>query len=77
MNQDQFEGKWKQMKGAFRQKWGKFTDDDIEQFAGNRDKIIGAMQERYGKSKEQAQKDFDDWYNTTASTNTRTSGGNI
>lgn len=75
MNQDQFEGKWKQMKGAFREKWGKFTNDDLEQLAGNKDKIVGALQAKYGLSKEQSQKDFDEWYNSTQPQKVRTSGG--
>ena len=62
MNQDQLEGKWKQMMGSFKEKWGKFTDDDITRFKGNREQIIGALQEKYGQTKEQAQKDFDNWY---------------
>ncbi len=68
MNQDQMEGKWKQLKGSFKSQWGKFTDDDITRFEGNRDKIVGALQEKYGKTKEQAQKEYDDWYNTQTST---------
>jgi uncharacterized protein YjbJ (UPF0337 family) len=76
MNQDQFEGKWKQMKGAFKQKWGKFTDDDMTRMSGNRDQIVGALQEKYGQTKEQAQREFDDWY-SAQSTNERfrTGGG--
>ena len=62
MNQDQMEGKWKQVKGSFKEKWGKFTDDDIMRFNGNRDHIIGALQEKYGQTKEQAQKEYDAWY---------------
>ena len=64
MNQDILEGKWKQLKGSFKDKWGKFTDDDITRLDGNREKIIGALQEKYGQTKEQAQKDFDNWYTT-------------
>jgi len=78
MNQDQMEGKWKQLKGSFKQKWGKFTDDDFTRFQGNRDKIVGALQEKYGQSKEQAQKDYDEWYAThTTTEKARTGGGNF
>ena len=62
MNRDEMEGKWKQIKGNFKEKWGKFTDDDIQRMNGNREKIVGALQEKYGRTKEQAQKDFDEWY---------------
>lgn len=77
MNQDQFEGKWKQLKGSFKEKWGKFTDDEITRLNGNRDQIVGALQEKYGQTKEQAQKEFDNWYSTQAAQDerVRTGGG--
>ncbi len=55
------EGQWKQLKGEARRLWGKLTDDDLERAAGNRDKMVGALQERYGYHKEQAQTEFDRW----------------
>ncbi len=78
MNQDQMEGKWKQLKGAFKEKWGKFTDDDITRFNGNREQIIGALQEKYGQTKEHAQKEYDAWYaSTTQNERARTGGGKV
>jgi uncharacterized protein YjbJ (UPF0337 family) len=61
MNTDQMTGKWKQMKGAAKQQWGKLTDDDLEVIAGKRDSLIGKLQERYGMAKEEAQRKADDW----------------
>ena len=61
MNWDQLEGKWKQMKGSVRQQWGKLTDSDLEVIAGNRDRLVGMVQERYGYAKEDAQKKADEW----------------
>ena len=61
MNWDQTEGKWKQLKGAAKAQWGKLTDDDLTIVAGNRDKLIGKVQERYGIAKEEAQKRTDEW----------------
>ncbi len=61
MNTDQMSGKWKQMKGAAKQQWGKLTDDDLEVIAGKRDSLIGKLQERYGMAKEDAQKKADEW----------------
>lgn len=52
MNWDQVEGQWKDVKGQLRAKWGKLTDDDLEEARGNRDQIIGRLQERYGDAKE-------------------------
>lgn len=64
MNWDQIEGNWKQIKGKARTKWGKLTDDDLEQIAGHRDKLAGVIQERYGKSKEEAEKEVDEFART-------------
>jgi uncharacterized protein YjbJ (UPF0337 family) len=59
MNTDQLEGKWKQVKGEVREKWGKLTDDDILVVGGRRDQLIGRVQERYGMAKEAATKEVD------------------
>jgi len=60
---DQIVGKWKQVQGDVRLRWGKLTDDDLEQIAGERDKLAGKLQERYGIAKEEINKDIDDWAN--------------
>ncbi len=57
MNSDQFEGKWKQLKGSVKQQWGKLTDDDLTTISGKKDELIGRLQERYGYTKEQAQQE--------------------
>ena len=64
MNWVEIEGKWKQVKGSIKQKWGNLTDDDLDYIAGSRDKFVGKLQERYGFGKEQAQKRADDWLKT-------------
>jgi len=61
MNWDQVEGQWKQIKGSLKERWGKLTDDDLDVIAGNRDKFVGKVQERYGIAKEEAQKKADEW----------------
>ena len=64
MNWDQIEGKWKQFKGHARQKWGKLTDDDLDVINGKREELAGKLQERYGYTKEQAEKNIQDWTST-------------
>jgi len=64
MNWDQIEGKWKQFKGSAHHQWGKFTDDDLAMIAGNREKFVGKLQERYGLAREEAQKRADEWART-------------
>lgn len=61
MNWDQIEGKWKQMQGSLKQQWGKLTDDDLDVIAGQRDKLVGKLQERYGYAKDEAQREADEW----------------
>lgn len=64
MNWDQMEGKWKQLKGSVKTRWGKLTDDDLDVIRGQKDQLIGRIQERYGIKKEEAQRQVDDWNKT-------------
>jgi uncharacterized protein YjbJ (UPF0337 family) len=63
MDKDTAGGKWKQMRGKLKEKWGKLTDDELDQAEGNRDYLIGKVQEKYGLSKEEAQKQLDKFGN--------------
>jgi uncharacterized protein YjbJ (UPF0337 family) len=48
MESNEMAGKWRQLKDDVRSRWGKLTEDDIDRIAGNKDKLIDALQERYG-----------------------------
>lgn len=61
MNWDRIGGNWKQMKGALKERWGKLTDDEFDQMAGQRDKLVGKIQERYGCAKDEAEKQVNEW----------------
>jgi uncharacterized protein YjbJ (UPF0337 family) len=61
MNWDQIAGNWKQFQGHVKEKWGKLTDDDLTVIAGKKDQLLGRLQERYGYSKEQAEKELNSW----------------
>ncbi len=61
MNWDRIEGNWKQIKGKAKVQWGKLTDDDLDVVAGNRQQLAGRVQERYGISKDEAEKQVDSW----------------
>jgi uncharacterized protein YjbJ (UPF0337 family) len=61
MNSDVFKGQWKQLQGKIRQQWGRLTDDDLAEINGDRDILIGKLQELYGRSREDAEKDLDRW----------------
>lgn len=61
MNWDQVEGKWTEYKGRARQAWGSLTDDDLDRINGSREELAGRLQQRYGKSKEEADREIDNW----------------
>ena len=61
MNWDEVQGNWKQLKGAVQEKWGDLTDDDFDRIAGNREQFVGRLQERYGMTREDAQRNVDDF----------------
>ncbi|MBE2224565.1 MAG: CsbD family protein [Anaerolineae bacterium] len=60
MNQDIFEGKWKESRGHAKEWWGKLTDDDLQQVDGKADQLIGILQQKYGYTKEQAENAIND-----------------
>jgi uncharacterized protein YjbJ (UPF0337 family) len=60
MNWEQIRGKWTQAKGELKTRWGKLTDDDLTHIDGEREKLVGRLQELYGISKEEAERQVDD-----------------
>jgi uncharacterized protein YjbJ (UPF0337 family) len=61
VNWGQIEGKWKQLSGSARIRWGKLTDDDWQTIAGKKDQLAARVQERYGITKADAMKQADEW----------------
>jgi uncharacterized protein YjbJ (UPF0337 family) len=61
MNTDILEGKWMQLRGLVREKWGELTDDELDEIAGKRDRLAGLLQERYGYAKEEAEHQIEDF----------------
>ncbi|MGZ2256828.1 CsbD family protein [Roseobacter sp. A03A-229] len=59
MNWDIIKGNWKQMKGEVKSKWGELTDDEIDQAEGDRERLSGLIQERYGVAKDEAERQID------------------
>ena len=58
MNEDILKGKWKEIKGEVKQKWGKLTDDDLTQIEGKEEQLLGLLQKRYGYAKEKAEEEY-------------------
>ncbi len=63
MNWDQVEGKWSEVKGRFKQQWGKLTDDDLMKIKGRRDEIVGKIQQRHAETREAVERAVDDFVN--------------
>jgi uncharacterized protein YjbJ (UPF0337 family) len=61
MNWDTIKGRWKEMQGDAKRQWGKLTDDDLMRIEGNRDKLVGAVQKQYGRSKDEVEREVDEW----------------
>ena len=62
MNNDQIAGKWKQMKGEAKVMWGKLTDDELDIAEGHKDKLAGKIQEWYGRTREEAEREVDEFF---------------
>jgi uncharacterized protein YjbJ (UPF0337 family) len=63
-NRDVLEGQWKQVRGKARKTWGKLTDDDLDRAAGNFDELAGLIQQRYGYTREKAEKEVSNFIET-------------
>ena len=61
MNEDQFKGKWNKVKGKLKQKYADLTDDDLLYAEGKSDELLGRLQEKTGKTKEQLKEQIDKW----------------
>ncbi|MBH9307309.1 CsbD family protein [Pseudomonas aeruginosa] len=61
MNSDVIKGKWKQLTGKIKERWGDLTDDDLQAADGHAEYLVGKLQERYGWSKERAEQEVLDF----------------
>ncbi|HEV8711677.1 MAG TPA: CsbD family protein [Candidatus Binatia bacterium] len=59
LNRDTLAGQWKQLRGAIKSWWGRLTDDDFDRIAGQKDRLIGTLQEKYGYTRDMAQREVD------------------
>ena len=59
VNNDVLMGKWKQLRGRVKQRWGKLTDNQLDQISGSYEQLVGVVQERYGYTREKAREQVD------------------
>ena len=58
---DVLQGQWRQLRGKIKEHWGNLTDDDLDRANGRYDQLVGALQERYGYSKADAETKLSDF----------------
>ncbi len=63
MNEDILKGRWSELKGEAKKKWGKLTDDDLMIASGHKEKLVGVLQTKYGYSKEKAEEEYKSFLN--------------
>lgn len=61
MNWDIIQGKWEQLKGSVKKEWGELTDDELTQINGDRDRMAGKLQEKYGWAKTEVDEKMNDF----------------
>ncbi|MGA4816428.1 CsbD family protein [Pseudomonas aeruginosa] len=61
MNSDVIKGKWKQLTGKIKERWGDLTDDDLQAADGHAEYLVGKLQERYRWSRERAEQEVRDF----------------
>ena len=61
MKEDILRGKWKEIKGGIKEKWGKLTDDDLAAVEGKKEKLLGFLQKRYGYTEDKAEREYNDF----------------
>lgn len=61
MNKDTIEGNWTELKGKIKAKWGKLTDNEINELEGHMDQVSGKIQKAYGLAKDKAEQEYKDF----------------
>ena len=61
MNWEQVESKWEQLMASAKKNWAKLSSDDLQQISGKREQLATKIQETYGISRREAEKQVWDW----------------
>ena len=61
MNSDRFSNDDMCPREHIQRKWGDLTDDDLDKIEGSRKELVGKLQQKYGKSKEEAEREVSDF----------------
>ena len=60
MNKLELKGNWNEIKGKLKQKYAQLTDDDLTFAEGKDEELLGRLQQKLGKSKEDLRKEIGD-----------------
>ncbi len=58
MNKDILKGKWSQVKGSAKKRWGKLTRNETMVISGEKEKVVGGLQTQYGHSKDKTEGEY-------------------
>jgi uncharacterized protein YjbJ (UPF0337 family) len=59
----QMKGNWNEVKGKLKQKYGQLTDDDLMFAEGKEDELLGRLQKRVGRTKDQLRAEIEEmWF---------------
>lgn len=53
---EQLVGRWNEIKGRIKQRWGQLTDDDLAESQGRMDVLVGKIQQKYGGTREEIER---------------------
>ena len=70
MTWDEIKGSWRQQKGRLKEKWGELTDDDLDRIDGKREQLLGYLQNKYGRTKEVAEREIHEFEDSLRSVGT-------
>jgi len=59
MNELQFKGNWNEVKGKLKQKYANLTDDDLQYSEGKTEELLGRLQKKTGKAKEDLKQEIE------------------
>lgn len=62
---DKIKGNWNQFKGKLREKWGDITDDELDRVRGQREQLVGYLQQKSGQEKAAIDREVDNYSRTT------------
>ena len=63
MDKDMFKGKYKEISGEIKKKWGELTEDELQRTKGNMESLTGLLQQKFGVAKEKASQELSEIFN--------------